>query len=75
MSKDFSELLRSKMGETSYGKLASLDNAKLNEFIGFFAEHCNPATIYMCDDSEEDEAYVRTMSLKKGEERPLAKEG
>ncbi|MBT3275840.1 MAG: phosphoenolpyruvate carboxykinase (GTP), partial [Spirochaetales bacterium] len=30
-------------------------------------------TIYFCDDSVEDEEYVKSMSLEKGEERPLAK--
>ena len=61
------------MTKTSYQKLNALGNKKLYDFVGYYAKHCNPKSIYMCDDSAEDEAYVRTMSLKKGEERPLSK--
>ena len=73
MKPEYDDLLKSRMSEASYGKLAALENKKLYDFVGFYAEHSNPKSIYMCDDSAEDEAYVRTMSLQKGEERPLSK--
>lgn len=74
MSK-YDTLLKSKMSEASFNKLAALENEKVMDFIGQFTEHCEPETIYVCDDSKEDEAYVREMALKKGEEKKLAKEG
>ena len=41
------------------------------EFIGFFTEHCDPASIYVCTDSESDQQYVRDQALKLGEEVTL----
>ena len=73
MNPKYDELLRDKMDEASYGKLTALNNRKLYDFIGKFAAHCNPTTIYVCDDSVEDEEYVKRMAIKKGEEKPLAK--
>ncbi len=68
----FETLLKTKMNEESYAKLAALKNDKIMEFVGTFAEHCNPKSIYVCDDSEKDVQYVRDQALAKGEEHPLA---
>jgi len=68
-------LLRQKMSAESYRKLLELDNLKLFEFIGEYAELCEPDSVYMCDDSDEDAEYIRKNSLGLREERPLAKEG
>lgn len=65
-------LLKAKMSAESYEKLAALENRKVMEFVGSFAEHCNPKTIYVCTDSEEDVQYVRDQALSKGEEQVLA---
>jgi phosphoenolpyruvate carboxykinase (GTP) len=75
MDSKFTELLKSKMNETSYAKLAALENRKVFDFVGSFAEHCNPASIYVCDDSPEDEQHLRDMALEKGEEFKLALDG
>ncbi len=68
----YDELLKSKMSEESYSKLTALQNKKVMEFVGLFTEHCNPKSVYVCTDSEEDVQYVRDMSLSKGEEFTLA---
>jgi len=68
-------LLKTKMSEESWGKLVALDNPRLVAFIGEFVELCEPDTVYMCDDSDEDAAYVRGQAVERGEEIPLAKEG
>ena len=65
-------LLKAKMSAESYAKLVALENRKVMEFVGSFAEHCNPKTIYVCTDSEEDVQYVRDQALSKGEEQVLA---
>ncbi len=68
----YDELLKARMSTESYAKIAALENRKVIEFVGSFAEHCNPKTIYVCTDSEEDIQYVRDQSLSKGEEQVLA---
>ena len=75
MNTKFDALLKSKMSEQSYQRLSALQNQKVYDFIGSFAEHCNPKTIYVADDSLEDEEYVRQQALNKGEEKKLALSG
>ncbi len=72
MEKQYDQLLKSKMNDASYRKLTALNNPKVMDFIGSFAEHCEPASIYVCDDSKEDNQYVRKQALAKGEEFPMA---
>jgi phosphoenolpyruvate carboxykinase (GTP) len=69
---NYTDLLKSKMSDKSFAKLEALKNDKVMEFVGSFAEHCNPATIYVCDDSKEDEDYIKAVALKNGEEHPMA---
>ena len=71
MSK-YDEVLRGLMDDKSFSKLAALKNEKVMEFLGTFAEHCEPASMYVCDDSKEDNLYVRKQALEKGEEFPMA---
>ncbi len=75
MSNKYETLLKSKMSEEGYGKLAALENEKLFNFVGKYIELCNPDSVYMCDDSDADADYVRQRSLDKGEESKLAKNG
>jgi len=63
------------MTSESFAKLAALDNEKLFDFIGEAVSIGQPDSVYVCDDSEEDAAYVRRCSLERGEERALAKSG
>ncbi|MFA6929234.1 MAG: phosphoenolpyruvate carboxykinase (GTP) [Lentisphaeria bacterium] len=72
MSSKFEKVLKNKMSAESYGKLEALKNPKVMDFVGFFAEHCAPASIYVCDDSEKDTQYVRDQAITKGEEKKLA---
>lgn len=72
MKTNYESLLKDKMSDESFTKLAALNNPKVVEFVGFFAEHCDPASIYVCDDSEKDVQYVRDQALAKGEERRMA---
>ncbi len=67
----YEELLKQRMSDESYQKLTALKNEKVMEFIGSFAEHCDPASIYVCTDSESDMQYVRDQALKLGEEVTL----
>lgn len=71
MRTKFVELLKTRMSKESYDKLTALSNQKVMDFIGFFAEHCDPESIYICTDSESDMQYVRDQALALGEERTL----
>jgi phosphoenolpyruvate carboxykinase (GTP) len=75
VSEKYVELLKSKMSEASYAKLSALENARLIEFIGEYVELMDPQSVYFCDDSEEDAAYIRGRALEKGEEHKLARDG
>ncbi len=67
----YEQLLKQRMSSESYQKLQALNNEKVMEFIGFFTDHCDPASIYVCTDSEADKQYVRDQALKLGEEVTL----
>lgn len=75
MDLKYDDVLKAKMSEESYEKLMALENQKVYDHVGYFAEHCNPKSIYVCDDSEADENYVRKMAIELGEEHKLAKDG
>ena len=68
----FETVLKGKMSDESFAKLSALKNDKVMEFVGTFAQHCDPKSIYVCDDSEKDTQYVRDQALALGEEHPLA---
>lgn len=68
----FEAILTEKMSAESLAKLMALQNEKVLQFVGTFAEHCDPASIYVCDDSEKDTQYVRDKALALGEEFALA---
>jgi len=75
MEEKYTELLKRKCTETSYRKLMALDNAKLHDFVGKYAELCNPDSVFVGDDSDEDAQYIRNKALETGEERKLAIQG
>ena len=74
MNEKYEELLKSKMSEESYGKLIALENEMLFNFVGEYAALCEPAGIFMADDSDEDAEYIRQQALDLGEEKQLARE-
>ena len=68
-------MLKRKMSAESYRKLLALENEKLFDFVGEYVEMCQPASVYMCDDSDTDAEYIRKRALELGEEAPLARPG
>lgn len=74
MSK-YEELLKAKMDEASYEKLMALGNQEVVDFVGYAAELCEPESIWMGDDSDEDVAYCRQLAIEQKEELPLEMEG
>ncbi len=56
-------------------KLISIDNPELHRFVAEYVELCEPETIFVCADTEEDRAFIRRAAIEGGEERELAIEG
>ena len=71
----YAQLLKEKMSAESYRKLVDLDNPALFAFVGEYTELCEPDSVYMCDDSDEDAEYIRKNSLNRKEEKALLKKG
>ena len=75
MNPKYDALLKGKMSDQSYRRLTALKNQKVYDFVGEFAGHCDPKSIYVADDSAADEQYIRDQALAKGEEHRLTMEG
>lgn len=67
-----SNILKERLENEQYEKLMRIDNPGLHEFIAKYIEHCNPEKVFVCSDSEEDIKYIREVTVKNGEEIPLA---
>lgn len=71
MQETCSKSLQRKMTEEHYQRLARIESSKLHKFVADSIELCNPASVYVCTDSEEDLEYVRQQAVESGEEIPL----
>ncbi len=69
------DFLKEKINQNNFKKLEVLENTDLFKFIADFIELCNPSSVFVRTDSEEDRAYIRQKAQELGEEKPLAKEG
>lgn len=73
MNPKYDALLQSKMSAESYQKLIALQNRKLYDFVGEYIELCDPESVFMADDSDEDAEFLRQRAIEIGEEVPLAR--
>ncbi len=69
------ELLKSKLDDQNYQKLAAIKNERLHAFVADAVRLCEPDSVWVATDSPEDVRHTRQMALKLGEERPLKIEG
>ncbi len=69
------ELLKRKLDRDNYRKLARLANPSLYHFVADAIKLCNPGSVFVTTDADEDVAYVRRRALESGEEKSLALEG
>jgi phosphoenolpyruvate carboxykinase (GTP) len=72
MNAKYESLLKSKLDADSFAKLSALANENLFAFVADAIELCQPDTVKVCSDDPADIQYVRQMTLKLGEEKPLA---
>jgi len=69
------ELLKEKLTAENYSRLMALGNAKLHEFVADAIELGEPASVYVCTDSDEHRAYICELAIKNGEEIALNSAG
>ena len=63
------------LDENNLQKLLTIPCSAVHKFVAEAIERCNPATVFVCSDSEADITYIREESIKQGEETPLALTG
>ena len=69
------EFLKARLSEDDYRKLARIDNPALHSFIAKYIELCEPASVFVCEDTPEDFQHIRDAAIRTGEEAKLAIEG
>ncbi len=72
---DSTEILKSRLTTQGFERLMKFDNPKLHRFVADAIELCEPATVFVCTDADEDIQYIRELAVKAGEERRLATKG
>ena len=75
MDQNIMEYLKTKLGDTDFHKLMTIDNTKLHKFVADYVELCTPEKVFVCTDSEEDLQYIRESAVNNKEEEKLAIEG
>lgn len=73
--KNTHEILKNKIAGESYQKLIALQNPKLHAFVAKYIDLCEPASVYVCDDSQKDCDYISKMAIETSEETALATKG
>lgn len=69
------DVLKVRLGEENYPKLAKIGNPELHHFIATYVALCNPDKVFICTDSQEEIQYIRQAAIRTGEEMELAIEG
>ena len=69
------KIIEEKCDEKNFNKLKQIKNKHLIDFIAKYVELFDPGSIFICDNSDEDYAYVREKALRDGEEEKLATRG
>lgn len=64
-------LLKQKLTDGNYDKLATLSNEKMYNFIADAIDLSQPDAVFVCSGSEADKDYIRQAAIKTGEEKQL----
>ena len=75
METQYLTLLQERMTEEHYQKLTQISNPKLHRFVADSINLCNPDSVYVVADSDEDIAYIRELAIKNSEECALKTQG
>lgn len=69
------KILKEKCSKEDYEKLVELESPPVVEFIAKYMKHCNPDSVTVRTNPNEDAEYIREKSIERGEEIPLNTEG
>jgi phosphoenolpyruvate carboxykinase (GTP) len=75
MKESYMKLLKSKLDDRNLRVLQAIDNDQLHAFVADSIELCNPDSVWVCTDSDEDWEHNRKMVIDLEEERHLKLEG
>jgi phosphoenolpyruvate carboxykinase (GTP) len=75
MDPETEALLKSRLREPDFAKIARIPQPRMHRLVATGIELCRPDRVFVCDDSDEDIAYIRQAAIRDGEERALATEG
>jgi phosphoenolpyruvate carboxykinase (GTP) len=63
LNKDTMSILKSKLDDVNFEKLIAIENPKLHNFVARYVKICNPDTVFVGTDSEEDLQYTRDAAI------------
>jgi phosphoenolpyruvate carboxykinase (GTP) len=69
------EILRGRIAEQEYAKLAAIPHPEVHRFVAESVELCQPEEVFVCSDTPEEIEYIRRKALESGEEGPLLTQG
>ncbi|RKY30997.1 MAG: phosphoenolpyruvate carboxykinase (GTP) [Candidatus Omnitrophota bacterium] len=69
------DILKEKCKEGHFERLISIPNKEVIDFVSKYVALCNPASVFVRTDSEEDAEYIRKKAIENGEEHKLKIEG
>jgi phosphoenolpyruvate carboxykinase (GTP) len=75
MQEKYEQTLRPILGEDSFAKLAAIESDRVHQFVAEAVALCEPKSVFVATDDPADIAYVREMTVSRGEEKALATEG
>jgi phosphoenolpyruvate carboxykinase (GTP) len=64
--------LKERLGAEEYQKLVKVNNPMVHDFIAKYIELCNPKSVFVCTESENDRQYIRDFAIQNNEEEKLA---
>ncbi|MBN2323831.1 MAG: phosphoenolpyruvate carboxykinase (GTP) [Spirochaetes bacterium] len=68
-------VLKERLSASDFDKLAAVENEEVHRFIARYIALCDPASVFVATDSDEDISYVRRKAVEHGEESELALQG
>lgn len=75
MNEQASSILKEKCVDNSFDKLTALNNQSVIDFIEEYVKLCNPDSVFVRTDAQEDVDYIRNRSKELGEEIVLKMDG
>ncbi len=69
------EILKNRLKESEYAKIERIKHPSLNDFLAKYLELCNPSSVFVCSDSDEDIQYIRSCVINNHEEAKLKTPG